>query len=421
MNDTTLPTTSSTDRRRLVVVIGPPKTASTTLQSFFAQYASNQRLETKAAVFQNWNYPLFFERDDGLRELILHDEPEHRKFRGIQTLLLEQPPTINLLLVSEYLTHAFDDNDALDYLQNWTNATPEVVIMYRSPRMSHLISIWKQATQAREHKELHKYSFRDFVCSPEVQETVEVQLSLFANPLGLAQSAVGEEFPTYLLDMGGLDGQDVSHAFGCDILKVNCSDSNGDGQSWMEGLQGVTFHKNSRKGDPNVTETELLALENVFSQRDCTYRDELHNHPLFTVVRQRHLWEHCATSTSTITAPKVFPQDNNVTYMLHQMRAILGCAATTTTTTTTTTTNAISSKNTTRNDTKMTTTHSTPLYNMMDQLEAGGSLPNPLQPMELMVLQWMELVVLLFILLALKVRTCANDRMPAGYGIIEIV
>jgi hypothetical protein len=36
-------------------------------------------------------------------------------------------------------------------LQNWTNVeTPEIVVQYRSPRISHFLSIWKQTTQVKK-------------------------------------------------------------------------------------------------------------------------------------------------------------------------------------------------------------------------------------------------------------------------------
>jgi hypothetical protein len=382
--------------RRLVVFIGPPKTASTTLQSFFSKYASNSHSNTKASVFQNWNYPFLLKDPNGLKEI--RHGPNHSLFWEIQKEILEQPPEINLLLGSEFLIQ-FETCHTLEYLQNWTNVTPEVVIMYRSPRMSHFLSIWKQQTKVGR-KEFYGYSFRDFLCSQKTQEKVLEKLSVIANPLGLAKTAVGQNWPTFLLDMGGLDGQDVSHAFGCDILKVNCQ-----GQ-WMEGLQGVTIRKNSRWGDPNLTEGKQLELENIFTQRDCTYYDELHNHPLLTILYRRHLWENNCTNTGVSAEPKF---RHNVTNMLNQMRAILGCATTTATATNddevhtevhaTTTmedmqsnipkaTRTINPTNATSNVTKVISTST--------QLELGGSLTSRRQ--------WMELVALLFVLLVFGYR-----------------
>jgi hypothetical protein len=311
--------TSTPPRRRLVVFIGPPKTASTSLQEFFARYANGQNAESssKVAAFANWNYPMFLGSRNGLKEIRFG--PSNKAYLSIKEKFQRQPIDLNLVVGSEYLVNfeSWKEN-VFSTFKNWTddNAVPEVVVQYRSPRMSHLISIWKQQTQVKG-KATYGYSFRDWICSGD--PSVNVRLGRLANPLGLVEPLVHKyQLPTYLMDMGGIQnqGKDISHVFGCDILRVNCTQ---DGR-WIVGLEGEIIRQNSRKGDPQLSAEQKEQLEHVFTQRDCTYYDELHDHPLLHILYRHQLWK---DDCSSVTPEPRFRE--NVTTMVSRMQQIMQC------------------------------------------------------------------------------------------------
>lgn len=298
-------------KRRLVVFIGPPKTASTTLQSFLAKYASNDRPESKATAFDTWNYPLLNGKDDGgLKDLVLEFE---KKESTRKEQLLRQPKNVNLVLGTEYLIFLHNHTRVLESLQRWTNTTPEIAIVYRSPRVSHFVSIWKQQTQVW-HKEFYQYSFREWMCRPESQLKVLERLDVVANPLGVAYTSL-RYWPTILVDTSGfLPGQDISHVFGCDVLNVPCHGR------WIQGLEEKVIHKNTKKADPNLTRAEQSALEQIFFERDCAFFKELHNHSRLTIVHPNSLWkDHCQGRDGN------YKFRQNSTSMLEVMRSIIGC------------------------------------------------------------------------------------------------
>jgi hypothetical protein len=307
-------------QRRLVVYIGPPKTASTSLQSFLAKYATKGGKRAKA--FEGWQYPMFLGAKSGIRYILDgYDDPSFGKIRNE---FQRQNTSVNLVVASEYLIYygTMLNGHIFDLLSNWTNvAIPEVVIQSRSPRIGHLISTWKQQTKAVKTRAWHGWSFHQYMCSNVTETVVTERLGHFVNPIGVAHDMVHKyQLPTYVMDIKGVSqhGLDVCHAFACSIMKVNCTEGN---ITWVQGLEGVTIHDNSRVGNPQLSSEQKTEMEKIFDQRDCAYRDDLYNHSLFQLLYQHDgFWpEHC---TKTKAMP-VFRY--NASVMLNEFRRILRC------------------------------------------------------------------------------------------------
>jgi hypothetical protein len=122
------------------------------------------------------------------------------------------------------------------------------------------------------------------------------------------------------MDMQGVSqhGSDVSHAFACSVMKVNCTKGN---ITWVQGLKGEPIHFNSRSGDPELPSEQTTEMGNVFHQRDCAYRDELYNHPLFHLLyRHDGLWHEDCTKTKAMPVYRYNPL-----LMLNEFRRISKC------------------------------------------------------------------------------------------------
>ncbi len=310
-------------RRRLVVAIGPPKTASTSLQNFLAKYVTIRNNRHAVQAFDEWHYPMFFGRDNGFKELEKgYDDPDYVKIRD---LLQRQSPSMNLVLASEYLIRyeTWLDGRLWKELSNWTGvAKPEIVLISRSPRTSHLISIWKQLTQVK-WKPTYGLSFQELLCNKEVTETMEERLALFANPLGVAHRLISSDnLPTYVIDSGGVAQQDsdICHAFSCSVLKVNCTED----PPWVQGLEGVSIQSNARKGDPELSPNQTIEFERIFQERDCAYFEDLRHNSMFHLFYKFDgLWpEDCAGEVRSVAAYR-----NNASVMLQELRRIMQCPA----------------------------------------------------------------------------------------------
>ena len=325
MNKIPVASSEGEQGRRLVIAMGPPKTASTSLQNFLATYMSNnndlREGSSRIDAFSDWHYPLFFDRDNGFKEL--EKGYDHLGFPVIKNMVQNVSSSTNLVLASEYLINykTWLDGNLWQELANWTGVVqPELVLVSRTPRTSHLVSIWKQLTQV-PWKPTYGFSFQELICNTEASAPIERGLGTFSNPLGVAHNIIfSDSLPVYVLDSGGVaqEDMDICHAFCCSVLKVNCTDD----QKWVRGLEGVTIRSNTRKGDPGLTREQVTQLDRLFQQRDCAYFADLRNHSMFHLLyRSNDLWpDDCSGSIRSVPAYRY-----NVTVMLEDFRRVLEC------------------------------------------------------------------------------------------------
>eukprot|EP00980_Cylindrotheca_fusiformis_P002995 scaffold692_cov118-Cylindrotheca_fusiformis.AAC.17 len=267
-----------------------------------------------------WNYPMFFGQKGGLRFVQMNGVGfRDPKVRQVQKTLSRQLPSDSLVLASEYLHHRGCLNGkAFEAFANWTNiSTPEIVINSRRPTASHMISLWKEMTNPR-NRFWPNWSFYRYVCSRKTK--MERKLGLGLNTIGMAYDMVfTHKLPTHFIEMSGVAarGIDISHAFACSVLKVQCTDDN----RWVKGLQNVTIRENSKSKDPNINSTQRSQIEELFLQRDCAYGKDLIEHPLF-----HHLYEHNESWPQTCSNVQAVPEyRHKPVVMLKELRRIMEC------------------------------------------------------------------------------------------------
>eukprot|EP00980_Cylindrotheca_fusiformis_P018088 scaffold5807_cov54-Cylindrotheca_fusiformis.AAC.1 len=309
------------DRRRLVVYIGPPKTASTTLQTFLATYASPTST-FRGSAFEDWSYPMFFGRKHAIYRMRT-EEKKKGTIKRIRDEFRAQSPSKNLVVASEHLIY-FDTmhkGRVFKMFSEWTNiSTPEVVVHSRSPRTSQLISLWKQNAQSNPKHPYFKWSFRKFMCANASFVSLSKGLDFMVNPIGVVNGLIQKHgLPTYYVDMEGITEQqlDICHVFACSILRVKCT----DGNEWVQGINRTAVRANIRKGDPAVSPEQFDKMEHLFRQRDCAYGKDLFHHPLFRpVYHSNGFWPNQCSNVQAMSSYR-----HNSSVLLHDLRTVLEC------------------------------------------------------------------------------------------------
>eukprot|EP00980_Cylindrotheca_fusiformis_P005196 scaffold1113_cov77-Cylindrotheca_fusiformis.AAC.2 len=339
-------------RRRLVICIGPPKTASTSLQLFLSKYASRES-KSWNSVFDNWNYPRFLNHHNGLR-VFQGGQLTKSNIAKIQTKFEQQPSTINLVIGSENLSGynsmrvQITGEKVIDALRNWSNMdddiTPEIVIQSRGPRISHLISVWKQSTRRtptnnNKKRRFSGWSFQRYLCSEQSAPELKRKLRHVVNPIGVANLAVfDDKLPTTLMDMQGMAAQniDVCHAFACSVMNVECITTtttdpkkNNQTTTWVKGMEGIVIRANSISRNPHLTSEQKLQMEEVFRQRDCNYGYDLYNHSLFRLFYgQNNTWPFNCDYHENNDDPKTYYYPDDPLVILNELRRIIQCPIT---------------------------------------------------------------------------------------------
>eukprot|EP00980_Cylindrotheca_fusiformis_P003431 scaffold766_cov57-Cylindrotheca_fusiformis.AAC.3 len=304
-------------RRRLVLYIGPPKTGSTTLQTFLAMYA-NRDSNSAANTMKDWNYPMFFGVRDGIKRSIVNDSAVQKRVEN--EFRRHQSSALNLVVASEFLLMR---SNQYKQFAEWSNVTtPEIVIHSRTPRFAHLQSMWKQQTQGSTKKVWYGWSFRNFICSKFATDFLSAKMSTTLDPIGRAHSILHElKLPVYMMNMAGVEeqGMDISHAFACTILQVNCTT---DGNKWVVGIPRTPVRANARSGEAGITKEQIDRIDNVFRQRDCAYGDDVYKHPLFRLFYETsETWPHdCSSNVQVMPTYRQKPS-----LILEEIRQIMQC------------------------------------------------------------------------------------------------
>jgi hypothetical protein len=170
----------------------------------------------------------------------------------------------------------------------------EVVVVHRTPRVKHLLSIWHQRGETGE-------TFRRFLLRS--RDGGSLSYYYFSDSLGLALKFLKRNVRTTILNWIGIsqsyrDTTNLCHIVACDVLRTNCTsptyrDNNGTGvpvgpkvsrlardavhNDGGNGGGNVTMEdvslrpKNQRNGRGNVDmdEAELQSIDDIMTEHDC--------------------------------------------------------------------------------------------------------------------------------------------------------
>ena len=154
---------------------------------------------------------------------------------------------------------------------SFSNLMPvDVVLNYRTTRVDHLISNWKQD---RDEKGAPS-NFHKWLCSNKYVNNLQDSKGL--DVFGRAQLFLDEGWRVILVDLGGVEREnlDVSHVIACNVLRVPCSEGGiiqGFNTSMQQQSKDKTGKQNQREGDTNITLDQYNGLDTILRQRDCLY------------------------------------------------------------------------------------------------------------------------------------------------------
>ncbi len=154
-----------------------------------------------------------------------------------------------------------------------------VVVSYRAPRSTHLISLWHQCC-------MKKMSFHEYLTN-RVDVRPDPLKSL--DSLKLAKVFLDRGLKVILIDMAGVkaNGYDMSIVIACDILGANCTpEKRFFGASEEDpAIANVKPHSESNF---DVTQDQLERIEELIQNYDCNYLSLLQNEN-FTVLYSHSL------------------------------------------------------------------------------------------------------------------------------------
>ena len=306
-------------RQRMVLLVGPHKSASTSVQSYLVKLG-------KAGVLSqhNWKW-VGNERNKGFAEasryLLMGDttttgERDVDKERSValslqQVAQEEWDKGTNLVAAAEFLDYAaFLSNEqatvAMDRMKYWlpekARGEVEVVVMYRTPRASHMVSSWKQQVGFKKaktnepwrlalddkHPKRNKLgmppNFSDWLCRGRwtnvMQYNITTIISAQVNPFGVACA-----YHHYLkanvtmIDMAGVSDGDTPSSVVCDVLQLPCQNGRLDdaAAATATGVVPKTRNKRPNPTDLGMTTDEIEEAEEILRDMDCFYYCRLGN------------------------------------------------------------------------------------------------------------------------------------------------
>jgi hypothetical protein len=148
----------------------------------------------------------------------------------------------------------------------------EVVLVHRTPRVKHLISVWHQMRMRNE-------TFRNYLLKRVLPH------ARFVDGLGVAQQFLGRNIRTTILDMNGMqetygNRTNICHIVACDILQTEeCTE---DTHRLKFLVSNPSLDKSdvpqniiADEGAMDLTAKEVDAINSIMIEYDCGYRDSL--------------------------------------------------------------------------------------------------------------------------------------------------
>jgi hypothetical protein len=175
--------------QRIVIFFGPHKTASTSIEKFLVTHAGDTVDQKEDGSFRDWTWPTYRANDDGNALYRLNSKQNTNQLQIYQQSIQSAISTTksHVVLGTENLDK-FDETGALELLWNWTSSSSllieddtldendvqrkqnldrrplqfEFIVNHRTPRIDHLISVWKQ--NSKHSMKASGWSFFDYWC-----------------------------------------------------------------------------------------------------------------------------------------------------------------------------------------------------------------------------------------------------------------
>jgi hypothetical protein len=296
-------------RQRIVILPGPHKSGTTSVQSFLDQLQKNNQLGhfewpgNGPKAFAGVSGAILFHNNSDSGK---HSNAEVKSLRKIRERLRQSWSHGKSIVFGAENMDAFatlspeQSQAAMSRLQSIlptnNNSTTDivqvqVVVMYRTPKSSHLISVWKQQTakdvQNRFRKKIPKSTnaapirsgsvpvptLAEWLCTGQwrgkMQYDVPNLIASQTNPMGVADTFLksrGNNMTVFLADMmSGMD--DLSQGIVCEILQLPSCNSDGK----VAAAEAEIKNQRSNPTHLGMTDAELEQVERILRKMDCYY------------------------------------------------------------------------------------------------------------------------------------------------------
>jgi hypothetical protein len=148
----------------------------------------------------------------------------------------------------------------------------EVLLVHRTPRVDHLVSVWHQMRMENE-------TFRNYLLKSVVPH------ARFVDGLGVAQQFLGRNISTTILDLNGVketygNRTNICHVVACDVLQTEaCTNDTHRLKSLASNpsldVSDALENVRADEGAMDLTSTELEAINNIMTEYDCGYQELL--------------------------------------------------------------------------------------------------------------------------------------------------
>lgn len=194
----------------------------------------------------------------------------------------------------------------------------EVVLVHRTPRVKHLISVWHQ-------ERIGKESFRSYLMRRVLPH------ARYMDALGVAQQFLRRNFRTTILDLNGVtetygNRTNTCHVIACDILQTEkCTDDTHRLKSLASkphlDISDRPQNERSNKGAMDVTARELDVIDNIMTEYDCGFRDSLvrfHNRSLLRFLYNDNIFSRCQDIKNGTKMPQ-----RSLRWMVYNIRGVI--------------------------------------------------------------------------------------------------
>lgn len=325
------PNVTTTHEQRIVLLAGPHKTSSSSIQMNMYNwlYQGNGSALQEEWAFpsieekyfeMNCNFPpylqykIFYPLLEALRgvhrqdpktrclnafytreEIInLYKNEMEKKWKQGQSLVLaseamdfiassnEDDGYLLLNALLDFLPTNEEDDESKEF------SSTTAVVMYRPPRVSHLISAWHQCC-------MKKMSFYNFLTSMRNSGGALKTL----DSLLLAERFAQRKINTVLVDLSGVKHHeyDISNVIACDVLDAKC---NAEKKPEVSISPMITNVKKHSKDNLNVTDAQIASIDKVIESYDCHFKHVLTSNDIQVLYPHdiKEIMHSCSNTTS---------------------------------------------------------------------------------------------------------------------------